>query len=59
MDHENCRQPFRVKSEVISNKILSHGDAVHHLGLPASVIDPVSLWQIRNEHLLNYREPGE
>ena len=59
IDYENCRQPFRVKSEVISGKIPSHGDAIHHLHLPASVIDPVSLWQIRNEHLLSYRETDE
>ncbi|KAL4878076.1 hypothetical protein BJY04DRAFT_221433 [Aspergillus karnatakaensis] len=29
--------------------IQSHGDAIHHLELPEGVIDPVSLWQIRQE----------
>lgn len=59
IDSENDRQPLRAKSELIFDKILSHGDAIYHLGLPASVIDPVSLWQIRNEHLVSYREPDE
>jgi hypothetical protein len=30
----------------------SHGDAVYHLRLPGGVIDPVSLWQIRQEGMM-------
>ncbi|KAF5006195.1 hypothetical protein FDECE_7418 [Fusarium decemcellulare] len=48
--YQYSRQAFRVKSEIIGSRILSHGDAIHHLDLPAGVIDPVSLWQIREEH---------
>ncbi|KAK4236892.1 hypothetical protein C8A03DRAFT_16520 [Achaetomium macrosporum] len=32
--------------------INSHGDALHHLRLPGGVIDPVSLWQIRQENTI-------
>ncbi|KAF4463384.1 F-box domain-containing [Fusarium albosuccineum] len=48
--YQYSRQAFRAKSEIIGSRILSHGDAIHHLDLPAGVIDPVSLWQIREEH---------
>jgi hypothetical protein len=42
-----------VESEgVPANEVNSHGDAVHHLGLPGGVVDPVSLWQIRQEGLM-------
>ncbi|KAF5679974.1 hypothetical protein FDENT_8543 [Fusarium denticulatum] len=33
-------------------EIISHGDAIHHLRLPDGVIDPTSLWQIRQEGIL-------
>ncbi|QYS97474.1 hypothetical protein H0G86_004705 [Trichoderma simmonsii] len=34
---------------LIQEVIESHGDAIHYLRLPCTVIDPVSLWQIRRE----------
>ncbi|KAM0426340.1 hypothetical protein ACHAPT_008381 [Fusarium lateritium] len=49
--HEDNREPFRIKYEEIYDEIFSHGDAIHYFGVPAGVIDPVSLWQIRHEHV--------
>ena len=40
---------LRVENERVQGVINSHGDAVYHLRLPNGVIDPVSLWQIRKE----------
>ncbi|QPC76701.1 hypothetical protein HYE68_007453 [Fusarium pseudograminearum] len=34
----------------ITEVIMSHGDAIHHLDLPCEVIQPTSLWQIRMEN---------
>lgn len=34
-------------TQLITETILSHGDAIHHLDLPCQVVSPVSLWQIR------------
>ncbi|KAM5357350.1 hypothetical protein ACJZ2D_016351 [Fusarium nematophilum] len=34
-------------TQLLGHEIRSHGDAIHYLDLPSSVIDPVSLWQIR------------
>jgi hypothetical protein len=36
----------------VEGEIISHGDAIHHLHLPDGVIDPTSLWQIRQEGIL-------
>lgn len=36
----------------VSGAVGSHGDAIYHLGLSASVVRPVSLGQIRTEHEL-------
>ncbi|KAF5969216.1 hypothetical protein FCOIX_11005 [Fusarium coicis] len=38
--------------ERVEGEIISHGDAIHHLHLPDGVIDPTSLWQIRQEGIL-------
>ncbi|KAF5628020.1 hypothetical protein F52700_8314 [Fusarium sp. NRRL 52700] len=38
--------------ERVEGEIISHGDAIHHLRLPDGVIDPTSLWQIRQEGIL-------
>jgi len=43
---------LRVENERVQGVINSHGDVVHHLRLPAGVIDPVSLWQIRQEGMM-------
>ncbi|KAL6829150.1 hypothetical protein J3E69DRAFT_379747 [Trichoderma sp. SZMC 28015] len=40
---------IHVSQDVIQEVIESHGDAIHYLRLPCTVIDPVSLWQIRKE----------
>lgn len=40
---------IHVFQDLIQERIESHGDAIHHLRLPCTVIDPVSLWQIRRE----------
>lgn len=40
---------LHVSQDVIQEAIESHGDAIHYLRLPCTVIDPVSLWQIRRE----------
>ncbi|KAF5724097.1 hypothetical protein FMUND_1162 [Fusarium mundagurra] len=40
------------KIERVESEIISHGDAIHHLRLPDGVIDPTSLWQIRQEGIL-------
>jgi hypothetical protein len=32
--------------------IRSHGDAIYHLRLPEGVVDPASLWQIRQEGMM-------
>ncbi|KAF9763934.1 hypothetical protein IL306_002945 [Fusarium sp. DS 682] len=41
-----------VRAERVEGEIISHGDAIHHLGLPDGVIDPISLRQIRKEGIL-------
>jgi hypothetical protein len=33
---------------------LSYGDAIHFLDLPCRVVEPASLWQIRNEGRLPF-----
>ncbi|EHK25579.1 uncharacterized protein TRIVIDRAFT_54988 [Trichoderma virens Gv29-8] len=38
-----------IRQELIQNGIYSHGDAIHYLRLPCTVVDSVSLWQIRRE----------
>ncbi|KAG6356205.1 hypothetical protein INS49_015592 [Diaporthe citri] len=38
-----------VKEKVMDAKIRFHGDAIHHLGLEAQVVRPVSLYQMRME----------
>ncbi|KAH8598429.1 hypothetical protein B0O99DRAFT_538530 [Bisporella sp. PMI_857] len=43
---------LRIKNERVQGFINSHGDAIHHLHLPARVIDPASLWQIRQEGMM-------
>jgi hypothetical protein len=43
---------LRIKYERVQGFINSHGDAIHHLHLPARVIDPASLWQIRQEGMM-------
>lgn len=37
------------RHELIEADVHSHGDAIHHLKLPCSVITPESRWQIRRE----------
>ncbi|KAF5011766.1 hypothetical protein FDECE_2133 [Fusarium decemcellulare] len=44
-----ARYELRVETQLLSCAIGPHGDAIHHLDLH-SVIDPVSLWQIRMEN---------
>lgn len=39
----------------ITEPVLSHGDAIHHLNLPCQVVSPVSLWQIRREGALPWQ----
>ncbi|KAI1492990.1 hypothetical protein F5X96DRAFT_623834 [Biscogniauxia mediterranea] len=41
-----------IKNERVQGVINSHGDAIYHLRLPVGVIDPVSLWQIRQEGMM-------
>jgi hypothetical protein len=43
---------LRIKNERVQGVINSHGDAVYHLRLPCGVIDSVSLWQIRQEGMM-------
>ena len=43
---------LQIKNERVNGFINSHGDAIHHLRLPAAVIDPVSLWKIRQEGMM-------
>ncbi|KAL7787129.1 hypothetical protein V8C37DRAFT_390738 [Trichoderma ceciliae] len=43
---------LRIKNERVQGVINSHGDAIYHLHLPGGVIDPVSLWQIRQEGMM-------
>lgn len=38
-----------VHREHIQAKIKSHADAIYHLRLPIQVVDPASLWQMRQE----------
>lgn len=40
---------LKVLNERVHGVIESHGDAIFHLHLPAGVVDPVSLRQIRKE----------
>lgn len=40
---------LQIREEPIRHRIECHGDAIYHLNLPCSVIDPASLWQIRRE----------
>jgi len=40
---------LRVVKEGVNGVIRSHGDAIHHLGLPCQVASPASIWQIRQE----------
>ncbi|KAL2817456.1 hypothetical protein BDW59DRAFT_133289 [Aspergillus cavernicola] len=40
---------LQIKSERVQGVINSHGDAIYQLRLPGGVIDPISLWQIRQE----------
>lgn len=42
---------LRIKGERIEGLVKSQGDAIHNLRLPAAVIDPVSMWQIRQEEM--------
>ncbi|KAH6618291.1 hypothetical protein B0J18DRAFT_402141 [Chaetomium sp. MPI-SDFR-AT-0129] len=43
-------KPLWVTQKHINKEdILSHGDAIHHLAMPCQVIEPESLWQIREE----------
>lgn len=43
---------LRISTELLTRDgILSHGDAIHRLNLPCTVVDPVSLRQIRREGL--------
>lgn len=41
------------KQPLYCGVVNSHGDTIHHLDLPPGVIDPVSLWQIRREGLMD------
>jgi hypothetical protein len=41
--------PLRVCQQQVHGAIGSHGDAIHHLGLPSQVVTPASLWQLRRE----------
>ncbi|KAL7955683.1 hypothetical protein V8C34DRAFT_316230 [Trichoderma compactum] len=43
------QRDVHVRLELMREVIESHGDAIHYLRLPCTVIDPVSLWQIRRE----------
>lgn len=43
------QRDVQVRLELMRDVIESHGDAIHYLRLPCTVIDPVSLWQIRRE----------
>jgi len=43
---------LQIKYEGVHGLINSHGDAIHHLRLPAGVIDPVSLCKIRQEGMM-------
>jgi hypothetical protein len=44
---------LRFSKEQVCDAIGSHGDAIHHLGLPVQVVTPISLWQIRRETSLD------
>jgi len=44
---------LRFEKEALRDvNIRSHGDAIYHLRLPDGVIDPASLWQIRQEGMM-------
>jgi hypothetical protein len=44
---------LRIEKEALRDvDIRSHGDAIYHLRLPDGVIDPASLWQIRQEGMM-------
>lgn len=43
---------LRVQNEQVQGVVNSRGDAIFHLRLPGGVIDPVSLWQIRQEGMM-------
>ncbi|OJD13110.1 hypothetical protein AJ78_06392 [Emergomyces pasteurianus Ep9510] len=43
---------LEIKNERVEGVINSHGDAIHYLRLPSGIIDPVSLWQIRQEGMM-------
>lgn len=44
---------LQVQNEPVQGVINSRGDAIYHLRLPSGVIDPVSLWQIRQEGMMH------
>ncbi|KAK2805732.1 hypothetical protein FQN51_009235 [Onygenales sp. PD_10] len=43
---------LRIQNELVQGVINSHGDAIHILRLPDGIINPVSLWQIRQEGMM-------
>lgn len=43
---------LRVVKEQVHGDVKGHGSAIHRLRLPNGVIDPVSLWQLRREDLV-------
>ena len=47
LESRSC--PLRVTKQQVPGVVASHGDAIHHLALPYSVVSPESLWQIRRE----------
>ncbi|PGG96368.1 hypothetical protein GX51_07863 [Blastomyces parvus] len=43
---------LHIKNERVQGVISFHGDAIHLLRLPSRVVDPVSLWQMRQESMM-------
>jgi hypothetical protein len=41
---------LRIEKQQIHDAIGCHGDAIHYLDLPCRVVEPASLWQIRQEN---------
>ena len=51
VDPDSCYVRFE-KEALRDVDIRSHGDAIYHLRLPEGVVDPASLWQIRQEGMM-------
>ncbi|KLJ06024.1 hypothetical protein EMPG_10549 [Blastomyces silverae] len=44
--------PLQIENERVQGVINSHGDAIHFLRLPSGIIHPVSVWQMRQEGMM-------